>query len=159
MGASAAVTRVLVVTMVRDLFDGDAMARIMSLVFMVFMVVPVLAPSIGQLILLFAPWRWIFLVLGAYGLIMVVWAWVRLPETLHPEYRRSLRVQEIWTAMRQTLTDRQSLGYTVALTATFGGLIAYIASIQQIVFKSSTLPVPSPVFAAVARGDGAGQLV
>ena len=151
MGASAAVTRVLVVAMVRDLFDGEAMARIMSLVFMVFMVVPVLAPSIGQLILLFAPWRWIFLVLAAYGLIMVVWAWVRLPETLHPEYRRSLRVQEIWTAIRLTLTERQSFGYTVALTAVFGGLIAYIASIQQIVFEVFQAPESiGLVFAAVA---------
>ena len=58
----------LVVAVVRDLFDGEAMARIMSLVFMVFMVIPVLAPSVGQLILLFAPWRAIFLVLAAYGL-------------------------------------------------------------------------------------------
>lgn len=151
MGASAAVTRVLVVAMVRDLFDGEAMARIMSLVFMVFMVVPVLAPSIGQLILLFAPWRWIFLVLAAYGLIMLAWAWVRLPETLHPEYRRSLRVQEIWIAVRLTLTDRQSFGYTVALTAVFGGLIAYIASIQQIVFEVFQAPESiGLVFAAIA---------
>ena len=64
MGASAAVTRVLVVAMVRDLFEGEAMARVMSLVFMVFMLVPVLAPNIGQAILLFAPWRAIFLVLA-----------------------------------------------------------------------------------------------
>ena len=62
MGASAAVTRVLVVAMVRDLFEAEAMARVMSLVFMIFMLVPVLAPNIGQLILLFAPWRAIFVV-------------------------------------------------------------------------------------------------
>ena len=55
--------------MVRDLFEGEAMARVMSLVFMVFMVVPVLAPSVGQLILLFAPWRAIFIVLAA------LWRW------------------------------------------------------------------------------------
>src|SRR5688500_6263479 len=89
-GASAAVTRVLVVAMVRDLFESEAMARVMSLVFMVFMLVPVLAPNIGQLILLFAPWRAIFLLLAAYGAAMLAWSWVRLPETLHPEYRRSL---------------------------------------------------------------------
>ena len=64
MGASAAVTRVLVVAMVRDLFEAEAMARVMSLVFMVFMLVPVLAPSIGQAILLVAPWRAIFWVLA-----------------------------------------------------------------------------------------------
>jgi DHA1 family bicyclomycin/chloramphenicol resistance-like MFS transporter len=151
MGASAAVTRVLVVAMVRDLFDGEAMARIMSLVFMVFMVVPVLAPSVGQLILLFAPWRWIFLVLAAYGLAMLLWAWIRLPETLHPEYRRSLRWREIGSGIRDTLTERQSLGYTVALTAIFGGLTAYIASIQQIVFDVFRAPAAiGIVFAAVA---------
>jgi len=151
MGASAAVTRVLVVAMVRDLFDGEAMARIMSLVFMVFMIVPVLAPSVGQLILLFAPWRWIFLALAAYGLAMLVWSWVRLPETLHPEYRRSLDWKSVAEGARITLTDRLSLGYTLALTAVFGGLTGYIASIQQIV--SDTFRAPEAiglVFAAVA---------
>lgn len=134
MGASAAVTRVLVVAVVRDLFDGEAMARIMSLVFMVFMVVPVLAPSVGQAILLVAPWRAIFIILAAYGLIMLAWSWIRLPETLHPEYRRTLHLGEIASGVWATVTDRQSLGYTLALTLIFGGLTAYIASIQQIVF-------------------------
>ena len=94
MGASAAVTRVLVVAMVRDLFEAEAMARVMSLVFMVFMLVPVLAPNIGQAILLFAPWRAIFIVLAAYALLMLSWSWMRLPETLHPEFRRSLDWRE-----------------------------------------------------------------
>ena len=93
MGASAAVTRVLVVAMVRDLFEAEAMARVMSLVFMVFMLVPVLAPNIGQAILLVAPWRAIFLVLAG---LCAGRCWpgraLRLPETLHPEYRRSLDV-------------------------------------------------------------------
>src|SRR5438552_5002529 len=86
MGASAAVTRVLVVAMVRDLFEAEAMARVMSLVFMTFMLVPVLAPNIGQLILLFAPWRAIFIAIAIYALIMLGWSWARLPETLHPEF-------------------------------------------------------------------------
>ena len=151
MGASAAVTRVLVVAMVRDLFDGEAMARIMSLVFMVFMVVPVLAPSVGQLILLFAPWRWIFLVLAAYGLLMLAWAMLRLPETLHPEYRRSLAWREIGSAAWTSVKDTQSRGYTLALTVTFGSLTAYIASIQQIVFDAFQAPeMIGVVFAAVA---------
>ena len=151
MGASAAVTRVLVVAMVRDLFDGESMARIMSLVFMVFMVVPVIAPGVGQAILLVAPWRWIFLVLGIYGLVMLAWAWIRLPETLHPEYRRTLRLRDIGDGIRLTLIERQSLGYTLALTAVFGGLTAYIASIQQIVFEAFQAPgAIGLVFAAVA---------
>jgi DHA1 family bicyclomycin/chloramphenicol resistance-like MFS transporter len=64
MGAAAAASRVLVVAMVRDLFEAEAMARVMSLVFMTFMLVPVLAPNVGQLILLFASWRAIFIVLA-----------------------------------------------------------------------------------------------
>jgi DHA1 family bicyclomycin/chloramphenicol resistance-like MFS transporter len=136
MGASAAVTRVLVIAMVRDLFEAEAMARVMSLVFMVFMVVPVLAPNIGQLILLFAPWRAIFLVLGGYAFLMLVWSWVRLPETLHPEFRRNLDWRELSSAVAETVRDRQSLGYTLAVTISFGGLVAYISSIQQIVFDA-----------------------
>ena len=150
-GASAAVTRVLIVTVVRDLFEGEAMARIMSLVFMVFMVVPVLAPLVGQGILLFAPWRWIFLVLAAYGVILLVWSLLRLPETLRPEYRRTLHwrslLQSAWTVIREP----QSRGYTLALTASFGVLIAYIASIQQIVFEAFGAPgAIGLVFGAIA---------
>lgn len=134
MGASAAVTRVLVSAMVRDLFEGEEMARVMSLVFMVFMAVPMLAPNIGQAILLVADWRAIFLVLAAYGAAMWLWSFLKLPETLHPEYRRRLHGGEIWQGVKLAATDRLSIGYTMALTAVFGGLTAYIASIQQIVF-------------------------
>jgi DHA1 family bicyclomycin/chloramphenicol resistance-like MFS transporter len=134
MGASAAVTRVLVVAMVRDLFEAEAMARVMSLVFMTFMLVPVLAPNIGQAILVVASWRAIFLVLAAYGLIMLAWSWWRLPETLHPEFRRSLRWNEMTSAIRETISEPLSRGYTLAMTVTFSALIAYISSIQQIVF-------------------------
>ena len=151
MGASAAVTRVLVTAMVRDLFEGVEMARVMSLVFMVFMLVPMLAPNIGQLILLIADWRAIFFVLAGYGAIIWLWSFAKLPETLHPEYRRALNATDIWGNVKQAATDRLSLGYTLALTAVFGGLTAYIASIQQIVadaFDSGHLI--GLVFAAVA---------
>jgi DHA1 family bicyclomycin/chloramphenicol resistance-like MFS transporter len=132
-GASAAVTRVLVIAMVRDLFEAEQMAKVMSLVSMVFMVMPVLAPNLGQLVLLVASWRAIFLVLAGYGIFMLGWSWARLPETLHPEYRRSLHPGEIAAAVRATLTDPLSRGYTVALTVSSGCLIAYISSVQQIV--------------------------
>ena len=134
MGASAAVTRVLVTAMIRDLFEGEEMARVMSLVFMVFMLVPMLAPNIGQLILWLADWRAIFLVLAGYGAVMWLWSFVKLPETLHPEYRRALDAGEIWQGVGQAARDRLSIGYTMALTAVFGVLTGYIASIQQIVF-------------------------
>jgi len=151
MGASAAVTRVLVMAMVRDLFEGEAMARVMSLVFMVFMLVPVLAPNIGQAILLVAEWRAIFLVLAGYGVAMWLWSFVRLPETLHPEFRRDLNAAKIWQAVKIAARDRLSIGYTLALTAVFGGLTAYIASIQQIIFDVfDSAGLIGLVFAAIA---------
>ena len=151
MGASAAVTRVLVIAMVRDLFEAEAMARVMSLVFMTFMLVPVLAPNIGQAILLVASWRAIFLVLAAYALTMLSWSWWRLPETLHPEYRRSLNPREMVNAIVETVSEPQSRGYTIALTIIFSALIAYIASIQQIVFDAfHEGPFIGLVFASIA---------
>jgi len=151
MGASAAVTRVLVVAMVRDLFEREAMAKVMSLVFMVFMLMPVLAPNIGLAILLVAPWQAIFAALAAYAVAMLIWSGMRLPETLHPEFRRSLKWRDMAGAVRETIAEPQSRGYTVALTISFGALVAYIASIQQIVFEAFHEPrLIGLVFAAIA---------
>jgi DHA1 family bicyclomycin/chloramphenicol resistance-like MFS transporter len=155
MGASAAASRVLVVAMVRDLFEAEAMARVMSLVFMTFMLVPVLAPNIGQLILLFAPWRAIFIVLAVYAVVMVVWPSIRLPETLHPEYRRPLNWSAMGSAILQTVRDGQSRGYTLSVTIGFAGLVAYISSIQQIVFDAFHEPrLIGLVFASIAAPMG-----
>jgi DHA1 family bicyclomycin/chloramphenicol resistance-like MFS transporter len=151
MGASAAVTRVLVVAMVRDLFEAEAMARVMSLVFMVFMLVPVLAPNIGQAILLVAPWQAIFVLLAVYAAAMLAWSWRRLPETLHPEYRRSLNWRPMAAAIWEAVREPQSRGYTLALTITFAALVAYISSIQQIVFDAFDSPhLIGLVFGAIA---------
>lgn len=151
MGASAAVTRVLVIAMVRDLFEAEAMARVMSLVFMVFMLVPVLAPNIGQAILLVASWRAIFVVLAGYSVVMLIWSSLRLPETLHPEYRRSLKLGEMASAMAETVREPQSRGYTLATTVIFAALIAYISSVQQIIFDVFKAPeLIGLVFAAIA---------
>jgi DHA1 family bicyclomycin/chloramphenicol resistance-like MFS transporter len=151
MGASAAVTRVLVVAMVRDLFEAEAMAKVMSLVFMTFMLVPVLAPNIGQAILLVASWRAIFMVLAVYAVAMLAWSSWRLPETLHPEFRRSLAWRATLGAVVQTLRDPQSLGYTLAMTVSFSALVAYISSIQQIVFETFAAPqLIGLVFASIA---------
>jgi DHA1 family bicyclomycin/chloramphenicol resistance-like MFS transporter len=157
-GAAASVTRVLVVAMVRDLFETEEMARVMSLVFMVFMLVPVLAPNLGQFILLFAPWRAIFLLLAAYGLAMLAWSWIKLPETLHPDYRRSLEWREMARAAWLTIREPQSRGYTIALAVTFGALTAYIASIEQIVSDAFNAPgAIGLVFAAVAAPMAVGS--
>lgn len=150
-GVAAAATRVLVVSVVRDRYSGPAMARIMSLVMIVFMIVPVLAPTLGQGVLLFASWREIFIMLGVYGAILAVWLVLRLPETLPPERRRPLSVRSIGEAAWITLSTRQSIGNTVAQTLLLGALFAFINSIQQIVFDVFERPeLIGLVFAMIA---------
>lgn len=133
-GMAAASSRVLTISIVRDRFEGARMARLMSLAFMVFLLMPVLAPSLGQLTLLVASWRAIFFGFAGFASLMLAWAVIRLPETLHPEYRRPFSVAAILAGAGETLTNRQSLGYTLAFTVLMGALIGYILSIQQIVF-------------------------
>ena len=150
-GAAAAGTRTLVVSVVRDRFDGPTMAKVMSLVFIVFMVIPALAPAFGQVVLLVASWRFIFIGLGVYALAVLLWALIRLPETLHPEYRRSLRPGAVWEAMRLTLTNRPSIGNTLATALIFGGFLGFLNSVQQVVFDIYHRPeLIALVFACVA---------
>src|SRR5262245_48363576 len=83
-GMGAAAIRVLVVAIVRDRYEGREMARVMSLIIMVFIVVPIFAPAIGSLFLWLGGWRLIFISMLALAAIVVVWLTIRLPETLHP---------------------------------------------------------------------------
>ncbi len=133
-GVAAAGSRVLVVAVVRDRFQGSAMAQVMSTAMIIFMIVPVLAPSIGQLLLALGSWRFIFLALAAYGLLLGFWATLRLPETLADAHRRPLSARHFGAAVKETLTNRISAGNTLAMTLIFGSLLGMLNSIQQIVY-------------------------
>jgi DHA1 family bicyclomycin/chloramphenicol resistance-like MFS transporter len=150
-GIGAAATRVITVSIVRDVFGGRAMAEVMSLVFMVFMVIPVVAPSIGQVVMLFSEWHMIFVVMATIALGFTVWTAARLPETLHPEYRRAFDLRTIANGFRVVLTNRISLCYMLATTSVFGALFGFINSAQQVYVGIYGLGVWFPViFAAVA---------
>jgi DHA1 family bicyclomycin/chloramphenicol resistance-like MFS transporter len=150
--ASVVVTR----SVIRDLYSGRQMARVMSLTFMVFLTVPILAPSLGQFILWLAPWRYIFIVCGVFAAFVWAWALLRLPETLHPEYRLTLNRSHIVNAVRLVLFNRSSLFYTLAMSVMFGGIMAYVGMVQQIfgeVFHRASL-MPT-MFALCATTMGA----
>ena len=150
-GMAAAATRVLVVAVVRDRFQGPAMARVMSLTMIVFMIVPVLAPAFGQGVLAIGQWRHIFIGLGVYGAVLALWTLLRLPETLAPENRRPLSLGKIGDALWETVRTRQSIGNTAALTMLMGALFAFIGSIQQIVFDVFGRPeLIALIFALIA---------
>jgi len=150
-GIGCAAARVAALSVVRDCYTGRRMGKVMSLVMMVFMAVPVVAPSIGQAVLLIAGWHWIFALLLLSGFAMMVWSALRMPETLALEKRRPMVLSTITSAYRTALTTRVSLGYTVGTAFIFGGLFSFLAMSQQIfvdIFDLGTLfPI---VFAAIA---------
>lgn len=159
-GASAAGGRTLVASIVRDRYVGRQMARVMSLAFIVFMAAPILAPSVGQLILMVAPWRWIFVVLSLVG--GAIWLWVaqRLPETLSSDGRLSISPAQLRISYGKVLRDRQSTGYTVALAFLTGALFGFINSVQQVFADVFAAPhLLAPVFASVAGTMAMGSLI
>jgi DHA1 family bicyclomycin/chloramphenicol resistance-like MFS transporter len=159
-GVGAAALRVLAVSIVRDRYEGRTMARVMSLSFLIFLGVPIIAPSLGAAIMHVAPWPWIFGVLATAGLLVMGWAAIRLPETLHVENRLPIQPARIAAAFKQALTERQSLGYTLAMTAITGALFSFLNSSQSIfehVFHAADLfPL---VFAAIAGGIAVASLL
>jgi MFS transporter, DHA1 family, multidrug resistance protein len=131
-GLMSASTRVLAVAIVRDGSSGRQMARTMSIAQMIFFIVPILAPTIGQGLLAFGPWRFIFYALGGFAAMVLAWTVVRLPETLPVARRLPLSIANLKESYRLTLTNRFSVGYAVAASLTFGGIIAFVSSAQQI---------------------------
>ncbi len=131
-GIFASGVRVIAVSIVRDLLAGRAMARIMSLVMTVFMVVPILAPTIGAGVMLIAPWQWTFGVLSLAAVLNLFWIQVRLPETLDEADRQPLNVQQTGRAYWQVLTTRITCGYMCASGVIFGALFAFVAASEQI---------------------------
>jgi DHA1 family bicyclomycin/chloramphenicol resistance-like MFS transporter len=150
-GLASAAPRVVVTAVVRDCYSGRRMASVMSLAMMAFIAVPVLAPSIGQLVLLFGTWREIFVLLTAYGLVMAGWTWLRLPETLPAERRRPASPRQTLLAVRKVVTTRQTLGYALASGTMFGANFGFIVSAQQVFTDVFDLGIYFPLaFAAVA---------
>ena len=131
-GLGTAATRVIATSIVRDCYAGRRMASVMSLVMMIFVAVPIIAPSFGQAVLVLSQWRGIFVVLMAYGVLALVWCALRLPETLPTSERKPLTIRQVLDSFRQTLTNRQTLGYALAAGGVQGTLFAYVFSSEQV---------------------------
>ena len=131
-GLGAASTRVIAMSVIRDRHSGRDMASIMSLVFMVFMAVPIVAPGIGQVILLAGSWHYIFLFMTALAAAIGLWAWFRLPETLHPQYRRALRLSVIADGFRVVVSNRMAFFYGLSGMLFFSAMFGFIIASQQI---------------------------
>lgn len=152
-GLGTAATRVIATSVVRDCYAGRRMASVVSLAMMVFIAVPVVAPSFGQAVMLLTSWHGIFVILMIYGLIALAWCFPRLPETLPTPARKKLSLREVLDAYRQTVTNRQTLGYAVAAGVVTGALFAFVFCSQQMFTGIYGLGRYFPLaFAAIATG-------
>lgn len=124
---------VLPAAMIRDRFEGDAMARLQSLVSMIFMIVPVLAPSLGQAVLLFASWHWIFGMMATMSAILLVWSYLRLEESLKPGDSQPMTFGQIGQNIGEVITQRESIGYVLAMSSTMAMFVSFLSTSQQII--------------------------
>lgn len=159
-GVGAAAGRVVVIAMVRDCYTGERMARFMSLVFALFVMVPVFAPSLGSLLLSVAPWHSVYWFCTSFVLVVAVWAYIRLPETLSPGDRLPLRLKPIGRAVGRVFTTRVTALNTLAGTVLMTAFTSYLASSELIVTdvfgRSAQFPI---IFGGVASAAGLGSLL
>lgn len=132
-GFGSAGLSVLPAAIIRDRYDGDRMARLLSTIFIVFMVVPVLAPSLGDAVLRLGSWHWVFVTMAGLALLVMAWTWWRLPETLHPEDTQPIEFRTVAHNLLLTFRSRSAVGYVVGSGLTFGALFGYINSAQQLI--------------------------
>ncbi len=129
-GLGAAGPRVVAQAMLRDRLRGDALARAMAIILTIFMIIPTLAPMIGQALLQLGSWRYTFAVGPIFGLIVMLWS-TRLEETLEPANQRAIEFRPLAQAVKEILTTRRTLGHTVALLALNASFLPYLASSER----------------------------
>ncbi|WP_417394341.1 multidrug effflux MFS transporter [Gimesia chilikensis] len=148
-GLGLAAPRCVIVAIVRDQYEGPAMARVMSFVMTIFIFVPAIAPTLGQGILLIAHWRAIFAALLVCGLLTLAWFALRLPETLSSERRIPFSIARIKSAVVEVCSHRVSLGYTISLGLISSAFLGYLSSAQQIFQKQYKLGTMFPLYFAI----------
>ena len=159
-GLGAAGPRVVSLAMVRDLYSGRHMARIMSFAMMIFTLVPALAPLAGQGIIALIGWRGIFLAFLVFAVVATSWLSLRQPETLAKTARRPLHPAVLLRAVAEVLTNRQVVMAMVVQTLIFACLFGTISSTQQIFDVHFGRGAEFPLwFALIALCSGSAPLI
>lgn len=159
-GAGVSAPRAVTLALVRDEYEGAAMARVMSFVMTIFILVPMIAPIVGQTVMIFAGWRAIFGGFILLALVTVGWFALRMPETLAPENRAPFSLGRILAATKEILKNRVALGYTITAGLVGGAHLGYLNSAQQVFQEQYGLgPLFPLIFAAVAFSIGLASFV
>ncbi len=159
-GAGVAGSRLGSRALIRDTFVGDHMARVMSFIMMVFILIPMLAPFIGQWLLQQWHWRAIFVSFMVLGLVVLTWFGLRQPETLAKEKRIPISLANMWRSSKAILRHRKVMCYTLVSGLVFGSMILYLSTAQAMFSdfyqKSDQFPM---YFAILAFGIGLAAVV
>jgi MFS transporter, DHA1 family, multidrug resistance protein len=131
-GVAAAAVRVAMLSAVRDRYSGKAMADVMSLVFAIFLLVPIFMPAVGQLILLVGSWRLVFVVMGLIAGVVALWTLVRLPETLEVVRRRTLDFKSVAEGFAIVFASRVAFWYGMSGIFLVGGILGFVNTSQPI---------------------------
>jgi DHA1 family bicyclomycin/chloramphenicol resistance-like MFS transporter len=148
-GLGAAGPRIVTIAVIRDQYEGRLMARVMSLAMAVFIIVPIIAPAMGQGILLIADWRAIFGAILAIAVATALWFMIRQPETLPVDRRVPLTITRVSSGFREVLTTRAALGYTVTAGLVSGPFLAYLSTAQQMFQVQYSLGKSFPLYFAL----------
>lgn len=149
-GFGAASPRITSMAVIRDLYKGRDMARVMSFIMTIFIIIPVVAPSFGQFVLLTFGWRVMFVIFLVAAIIAAIWTYFRLSETLKPEDVRPFNVKAIWKDFGKVFSNKITIGYAVCSGIVFGGLIGYLTSSRQIFQNYFGLGKLFPVYFGIA---------
>ena len=159
-GAGVSAPRAVGLALVRDRYEGRAMARVMSFVMTVFILVPMIAPMMGQTILLFSGWRTIFGSFVLLAIITLIWFALRMPETLAPENRAPFSLRRIVRATVEIIKIRPALGYTIIAGFVSGAHLGYLSSAQQVFQEQYGLGELFPIyFAIIALAIGSASFL
>lgn len=158
-GIGLAAPRIISIALIRDQYEGSVMAKVMSFVMSIFIIVPAVAPALGQGVLFFAHWRFIFLLLSLVAVIILLWFMFRQPETLEAENRMPFSFNRIFKAIVQICNNRVSLGYTIVAGFVASMFLGFLSSIQQIFEAYNNAEIFAGGFAFLALFIGGASLL
>ncbi|MHA7879552.1 MAG: multidrug effflux MFS transporter [Saccharospirillum sp.] len=144
--------RIVTIALIRDQFVGRAMAQVMSFIMTVFILVPMLAPAVGQGVVLLSHWRGIFAVFIALALVVGLWFALRQPETLMPDKRQPVSLRNLWHSTRFVLTQPTTLWFVTSAGFVFGSFLTYLGSAQAIFVDLYDVGLRFPLYFAIMAG-------
>ena len=154
-GIGLSAPRTISIAIIRDQYQGDPMARIMSFVTVVFLLVPIVAPAIGKLVLDYFDWQSIFLMQLWFSGAVALWFWKRQPETLDPNNKRQLRLKDYKNGLIEVFKQPITMGYTLISGLIFGAFMVYLSGAQQIFHNQYDLKEEFPlIFAGLSIAIG-----